>query len=57
MTDWGTGDPAYWSATMSPGTARMMTKVRIATPASVGIMSRSRPTTYRRIRLVSDGSP
>src|SRR5205814_1987979 len=29
MTDCGTGDPAYWSATMSPGTARMMTKVRI----------------------------
>src|ERR671935_886816 len=56
MTDCGTLDPAYWSATMSPGTARMMTKVRIATPTSVGIMSKSRPMTYRRIRLVSGGS-
>src|SRR5919204_6660398 len=56
ITDCGTVDPAYWSATMSPGTARMMTKVRIATPTSVGIMSKSRPMTYRRIRLVSGGS-
>src|SRR2546428_6415743 len=32
---------------MSPGTSRMTTKVRTATPTSVGIMSRSRPTMYR----------
>ena len=50
MTDWGTGEPAYLRATMSPGTARMMTNVKMATPTSVGIMSRSRPATYRRIR-------
>src|SRR5436309_14533139 len=32
---------------MSPGTSRMTTNVRTATPTSVGIMSKSRPTTYR----------
>ncbi len=37
-------DPTTLESTMSPGTARMMTKVRIATPMRVGIMSRSRPT-------------
>jgi len=50
MTDCGPAEPAYLSATMSPGTARMMTNVKMATPTSVGIMSRSPPADVPAIR-------
>src|SRR5262245_25676374 len=51
--------PMKRSSTMSPGTIRIRKKMRIATPRSVGIISRSRLTMYliTRARPASLGEP